>query len=177
MFGLSFPELLVVVIAAIVVIGPKDLPVMLRKGGQWAGKLRRMAGDLRAQSGIDDVLREGNLHHDINEIRKLARGELHDVMNDIRVERAADLLPETTTSQASLAPVVEIVREREHPTEGPDAMGAMPENAMVYGHVRVRSKFADDLDFTAGIPFESNESVAREGTSEGTTEGSSEVAS
>jgi sec-independent protein translocase protein TatB len=79
MFGLSFGELVVLVIVAVVVIGPRDLPKMLRKLGQWAGKLRRMASEMRAQSGIDDVLRADGLGEDIAEIRKLARGELDNV--------------------------------------------------------------------------------------------------
>ena len=57
MFGLSFGEIIVLVIVAVVVIGPKDMPKVLRKLGQWAGKAHRMAADLRVQSGIDDVLR------------------------------------------------------------------------------------------------------------------------
>ncbi|MFO0677380.1 MAG: Sec-independent protein translocase protein TatB [Polyangiaceae bacterium] len=148
MFGLSFPELLVVIIAAIVVIGPKDLPKVLRKAGQWAGRLRRMAADLRAQSGIDEVLREGNLHHDINEIRKLARGEIHDVMSQIRVERTAEIV-----DAPAEAPSIEIVREREHPVDGPDGLSAMPESSIVYVETDVRSPWATDDDYVAGLPF------------------------
>ncbi|MEO6576498.1 MAG: twin-arginine translocase TatA/TatE family subunit, partial [Polyangiaceae bacterium] len=40
MFGLSFGELVVLIVVAIVVIGPKDLPKILRKLGQWSGKMR-----------------------------------------------------------------------------------------------------------------------------------------
>src|SRR3954471_7421423 len=77
---MSFGELAVVIIVALVVMGPKELPKVLRKLGQWAGKLRRMAADLRAQSGIDDALRGEGLDDDIREIRKLARGELDNVV-------------------------------------------------------------------------------------------------
>jgi sec-independent protein translocase protein TatB len=80
MFGLSFGELVVLVIVAVVVIGPRDLPKILRKLGQWSGKLRRMASEMRAQSGIDDVLKADGLGEDIAEIRKLARGELDNVV-------------------------------------------------------------------------------------------------
>src|SRR5690349_15312145 len=87
MFGLSFGELVVLIIVAVVVIGPRDLPKVLRKLGQWAGKMRRMAADLRTQSGIDEVLREGDIGENIAEIRKLARGEIADI------RRAADVVP------------------------------------------------------------------------------------
>src|SRR5271170_5996368 len=80
MFGMSFGELAVVVIVALVVMGPKELPKVLRKLGQWAGKMRRLAADLRAQSGIDEALRTEGLDRDIAEIRKLTRGELDGVM-------------------------------------------------------------------------------------------------
>lgn len=89
MFGLSFGELVVLVIVAVVVIGPKDLPRVLRKLGQWAAKARRMAADLRAQSGIDDVLREGDIGENIAEIRRLARGELNDIKQAATVTATA----------------------------------------------------------------------------------------
>ncbi len=56
MFGFSFGEFLVLLIVGMVVLGPKELPKVLRKLGQWSGRLRRMASELRAQSGIDEVL-------------------------------------------------------------------------------------------------------------------------
>ncbi|HEX7664049.1 MAG TPA: Sec-independent protein translocase protein TatB, partial [Polyangiaceae bacterium] len=80
MFGLGFGELVIIAIVAMVVIGPRDLPKVMRKAGQWAGKLRRMAAEARAQSGIDDILKDSTLGTDIHEIRKLARGELSDVV-------------------------------------------------------------------------------------------------
>src|SRR5262245_42638434 len=89
-FGFSFSELVVLVIVALVVIGPKELPKVLRKLGQWAGKLRRLAADLRAQSGIDEVLKVDGLGENINEIRKLARGELDDVRRSVDFTERAE---------------------------------------------------------------------------------------
>lgn len=43
MFDLGFPELLVIGIVALIVVGPKDLPVMFRKAGQFVGKMKGMA--------------------------------------------------------------------------------------------------------------------------------------
>ena len=99
---MSFGELAVVVIVALVVMGPKELPKVLRKLGQWAGKLRRMAADLRAQSGIDDALRTEGLDDDIREIRKLARGELDGVSKaDLGL---AALTASTASSSTSSGP-------------------------------------------------------------------------
>src|SRR5580704_7585353 len=83
-FGLSFGELMVLLIVAVVVLGPKELPRYLRKAGQFAGQLRRMASDMRQKSGIDEVLRSEGIDMDIAEIRRLARGEIGGVMGAVR---------------------------------------------------------------------------------------------
>ncbi len=87
MFGLSFGELVMLLLVAVVVLGPKEMPRYLRKAGQLAGQLRRMAYDMRTKSGIDEVLRSEGIGSDIAEIRRLAtfaRGELGSIMTDLR---------------------------------------------------------------------------------------------
>ena len=59
MFDIGATELLLIVVIAIVVIGPKDLPRALRTAGRWMGKLRRMSGHVR--TGIDAMIREAEL--------------------------------------------------------------------------------------------------------------------
>lgn len=59
MFDIGATELLLIVVIAIVVIGPKDMPRALRTAGQWMGKLRRMSGHVRA--GIDTMIREAEM--------------------------------------------------------------------------------------------------------------------
>ncbi len=59
MFDIGWPELMVVAIVLIVVVGPKDLPRMLRTFGKTSSKLRGMAGDFRRQ--FDDALKEAEL--------------------------------------------------------------------------------------------------------------------
>lgn len=59
MFDIGASELLLTVIVAIVVIGPKDLPLALRTAGRWIGKLRRMSGHFRA--GLDAMIREAEM--------------------------------------------------------------------------------------------------------------------
>jgi sec-independent protein translocase protein TatB len=86
-FGLSFGELVMLLLVAVVVLGPKEMPRYLRKAGQLAGQLRRMAYDMRTKSGIDEVLRSDGIGADIAEIRRLAtfaRGELGSIMTDLR---------------------------------------------------------------------------------------------
>jgi sec-independent protein translocase protein TatB len=59
MFDIGWPELLVVAIVLIVVVGPKDLPPMLRAFGRTTKKLRGMASEFRGQ--FDEALREAEL--------------------------------------------------------------------------------------------------------------------
>jgi sec-independent protein translocase protein TatB len=138
-FGLSFGELCVLMVVAIVVIGPKDMPKVLRKAGQLAAKLRRMASDVRTQSGIDEVLRADGLHEDIAEIRKLAQ---------------ADFLAPTArpSTRAELPADGELVgsREKEYPRDGADAYGAVPDTAFLYANNSSASPLARDPLYVAG---------------------------
>ena len=59
MFDIGPTELLLIVVVAVIVIGPKDLPLALRSAGRWIGKLRKMSGHFRA--GIDAMVREAEL--------------------------------------------------------------------------------------------------------------------
>jgi sec-independent protein translocase protein TatB len=47
MLDIAWPELIVIGAVALVAIGPKDLPKVMRKLGQWTGKARGMMNDMR----------------------------------------------------------------------------------------------------------------------------------
>ena len=64
MFDIGWPELLVIGVVLIVVVGPKDLPAMLRAFGRTMKKVRGMAAEFRGQ--FDEALREAEL----DEVRK-----------------------------------------------------------------------------------------------------------
>ncbi|NRG18867.1 twin-arginine translocase subunit TatB [Rhizobiales bacterium] len=68
MFDIGWTELLVIAMIAIIVVGPKDLPKMLRTFGQTVGKLRRMAGEF--QSTFNEALREAEQQADIADMKK-----------------------------------------------------------------------------------------------------------
>ena len=148
-FGFSLSELIVVIVVALVVIGPKDLPKMLRKLGQYSGKLRRMASELRAQSGIDEALRTEGLADDINEIRKLARGEL-DAVQRAAVDTGTSAKPDISGSP--YRDDFYVVRDREYPRDGADAYGALPDNAIVYAEGLPKSNLARDPLYVLGDP-------------------------
>ena len=59
MFDIASSELLLVAIVALVVIGPKDLPRLMRVVGHWVGKAKGVARQFR--SGFDEMVREAEL--------------------------------------------------------------------------------------------------------------------
>src|SRR6185312_1034889 len=59
MFDIGWSEMLVIAIVMIVVVGPKDLPRMLRTFGKTTAKLRTMAGDFQRQ--FNEALKEAEL--------------------------------------------------------------------------------------------------------------------
>ena len=64
MFDIGWSELVVIGVVALIAIGPKELPGVLRMVGQWMGKVRRMASEFQGQ--FNDAMREAEL----DEIRK-----------------------------------------------------------------------------------------------------------
>ena len=59
MFGVDSSELAIVAILALIFIGPKDLPKVLRALGYWVGRMRGMARHFTA--GIENIMREAEL--------------------------------------------------------------------------------------------------------------------
>jgi sec-independent protein translocase protein TatB len=92
MFDLGWPEMLVIAIVLIVVVGPKDLPRMLRNFGRTTAKLRSMAGDFRKQ--FDEAMREAELdevRQTIDSARKLnPTGEIKKALSPME-KAAADV--------------------------------------------------------------------------------------
>lgn len=86
MLDIGWTELVVIAIVLIVVVGPKDLPPMLRAFGRMTSKLRGMASDFRQQ--FDEALREA----DLEDVRKTISdaqslnpaNALRDAMNPLR---------------------------------------------------------------------------------------------
>lgn len=67
-------ELLVIAAVALIVVGPKDLPVMLRKLGQFTAKVRGMANEFRAS--FDEMARQSELDELRKEVEAMRRGQL-----------------------------------------------------------------------------------------------------
>lgn len=76
MFGIEPSEYLLVAIVALVVIGPKDLPRVMRIVGQWVGRARGMARHFR--SGFDEMVRQSEME----EMEKRWKAENERIMRE-----------------------------------------------------------------------------------------------
>jgi len=59
MIEFSWGHILVIAVVALIVIGPKELPTVLRTAGQWMGKIRRMASEFQGQ--FQEAMREAEM--------------------------------------------------------------------------------------------------------------------
>jgi len=127
-FDVSFGEMLVFGVVALLVLGPDRLPGMLRLTGQWIARARRLMLNVRHQSGIDEVLRAEGFGGGLGDIRAMMHGG------------AASLAPTHMQPLATDAPAFD--RDREYPVEGPDAYGALPEDLVAVAPMTVASDLA-----------------------------------
>ena len=67
-------EYLVIAVVALIVVGPKDLPVLLRKLGQWVAKMRNMASEFRAS--FDEMARQSELDDLRKEVEAMRTGQM-----------------------------------------------------------------------------------------------------
>jgi len=74
LFDIGWPELLLIGVVALVVIGPKDLPRALRTAGFWVRKARTLSREF--QSSIDQMIREAELDEVRQELKKATEFDL-----------------------------------------------------------------------------------------------------
>jgi sec-independent protein translocase protein TatB len=108
-FGLSWSHMLLVLVVALVVVGPKDLPKLMRKMGQWTAKARGMADQFRRS--FDDMARQSELDELRKELDELRNARplagVEQQFNDVMTGPAVSLDPEPaagTTPPADPAP-------------------------------------------------------------------------
>jgi len=118
MFGVDSTELAVVAILALIFIGPKDLPKVMRTVGYWVGRIRGMARHFT--SGIESMVREAELE----EMEKTWREENERIMRvfppDAHYPEAgqADAMPPVATAEeGSPSPVLPDSADEEFPAE------------------------------------------------------------
>jgi len=69
-FDIAWSELALIAAVALIVIGPKDLPRVMRNIGQWTRRARAMAADF--QRNLDDMMREAELDEIRREVEKVS---------------------------------------------------------------------------------------------------------
>jgi sec-independent protein translocase protein TatB len=99
MFDFSWSELALIGVVALVVIGPKDLPRVMRTVGLWVGKARAIAREF--QSSLDQMIRESELE----EMRKSVE-RASNVNLAREIERAVDPAGELQRSLEPPSPTV-----------------------------------------------------------------------
>lgn len=125
--GIGGFEILVIGIVALLVVGPKDLPILMRRVGQFVGKARAMANEFRAS--FDEMARQSELDELRKEVQALRKGsgmyalgeEADNAFKDIRKElespldasaekpKASDVVAASaTTTVAADAPEAEV---------------------------------------------------------------------
>src|SRR5664279_5663916 len=75
MFDVGWSEFAVIAVVALIAIGPKELPGVLRMVGQWVGKARKMAAEFQGQ--FQEAMREAemaDLKKSFDEVKEAARG-------------------------------------------------------------------------------------------------------
>lgn len=101
MFDVAPTELMLVVVVALVVIGPKDLPKAMRFVGKWVGKARGMARHFR--SGLDTMMREAELE----ELEKKWREQNEAIMREFPRADGADTPPMIPATSVPAEPSTE----------------------------------------------------------------------
>jgi sec-independent protein translocase protein TatB len=105
MLDIGWTEMLVIVVLALIVIGPKDLPGALRTVGQWVRKARMLAREF--QSGVDDMIREAELDEARKTLEATKRSNLGKTIRDQvdpegELEKEAKSVEDTARTAARL---------------------------------------------------------------------------
>jgi sec-independent protein translocase protein TatB len=125
MFDIGWSELVVIAVVALIAIGPKELPGVLRMVGQWMGKARKMASEFQGQ--FQEAMREAemaDLKKSFDEVKEAATGlasgnimtslqkDVGDALQISDIDKPSD----TTAGEAQVAPAIGEPTTPETPT-------------------------------------------------------------
>ncbi|MDO9338002.1 MAG: twin-arginine translocase subunit TatB [Caulobacteraceae bacterium] len=100
-------EMLVIAAVALIVVGPKDLPLLMRRVGQFIARLRGMASEFRAS--FEDMARQSELEELRKEVEAMRSGQYVAPLQDSSVDQVfADIDSGLKTGQVSFSPAVQI---------------------------------------------------------------------
>ncbi|KQX58404.1 MULTISPECIES: Sec-independent protein translocase protein TatB [unclassified Ensifer] len=160
MLDIGWTELVVIAIVLIVVVGPKDLPPMLRAFGRMTSKMRGMASEFRQQ--FDEALREA----DLDEVRKTISdaqslnpaNALRDAINPLRQmgnDIKADLQKAATPDQPATPNTVDTVS-----AVAPAAVEAKPADAVAAAAIGSANRQIERAE-VASVPAEKPKRTTR----------------
>ena len=113
MFDLGWTELLLIGIVALIVVGPKELPVLFRKAGQFVGKIRGMAREFsRAMNNAADDAGVGDISSTIRSAANPLKSSVDAVKNAATDYTTYD--PETETGRLAGERAEQAKKIREH---------------------------------------------------------------
>lgn len=99
--GIGFSELLILALAALIIVGPKDLPLMMRKAGQMVAKARSMAREF--QAAFEDIARQSELEDLRKEIEDLKRNNAMSEAQDDLANMESDINAAVMNKEAAEA--------------------------------------------------------------------------
>jgi sec-independent protein translocase protein TatB len=100
-FGIEWTEYAVIAIVALIVIGPKELPAVLRAIGQWTTKIRRMAAEFQSQ--FQEALREAemaDLKKEVDTLNDAAKGFTSQFDDPLNLKEATKWEPKLDAANA-----------------------------------------------------------------------------
>jgi sec-independent protein translocase protein TatB len=112
MFDLGWSELLLVAVLAIIFIGPKDLPRLMRTLGQYTARMKAMAREF--QQSFEELARESeleDLRREISELRNHATKPLEDIRKNIETNVDAAMAQPAKAAATETAPAPLAVSE------------------------------------------------------------------
>jgi sec-independent protein translocase protein TatB len=115
--GIGLQEMLLIVIVAITVVGPKDLPLMMRKFGRWVSRMRAMAHEF--QTSFEDLARQAELDELRKEVEALRRDTARDLNSIKNAAHIEDPLPDYVASGMDRPSLEEQSAQPELPLDSP----------------------------------------------------------
>ena len=120
------PELLVIAAIALIVVGPKDLPILMRKLGRFLAHMRGMAAEFRAS--FDEMARQSELdelRREVEAMRSAAQRPVSTAMQsmglgDVKSEIEAGIFDPHETPQPHVGPLGEPLGEEAQPEPEPE---------------------------------------------------------
>lgn len=106
MFDIGWDEMALIAVISLIVIGPKDLPVVLRQMGRWTRKAREMASEFHR--GVDDMVRESELDELKKQVTKVTDVNLLRQEVDKAIDPTGEMAKAMELPTLDLAPTPEI---------------------------------------------------------------------